>query len=114
MAIEGWKTMPVIFALEDPRRRFYNSSPPSALNSLITVPFCEADAIKVPSAFTLSAPIPSSWACIELLSPLSPTTKVRVEKELTIVKDFDRTFERVEKCDCFADGFLSCCNANES
>ena len=57
----GWNTMLEMIALSDPLRSSYSFSPPSALKILIIVPFCEADAIKVPSGFTLIAP--SSVSC---------------------------------------------------
>ena len=59
---DGWNIIPVIVAFPDPLRNVYRVSPPSALKILITVPFWEADAISVPSGFTLSAPNSDSCA----------------------------------------------------
>ena len=57
----GWKMIFYIIALPEPRLNVCRVSPPSALNILITVPRWEADAISVPSGFTLRAP--SSVSC---------------------------------------------------
>jgi hypothetical protein len=58
----GWNTMLVMVAPLEPLRKFCKSSPPSALKILITVPFYDAEAIRVPSGFTLIAPISVSCA----------------------------------------------------
>lgn len=54
--IVGWKLMLVIKALPEPLLSSYKSTPSSALNILIIVPFIEAVAIKVPSELTARAP----------------------------------------------------------
>ena len=56
ICIVGWNTMSLMIALPEPRRRVCRVSPPSAPKIFMTVPFCEADAIRVPSGLTLSAP----------------------------------------------------------
>jgi len=62
MCSVGWKTISAIVAFPLPLRSDYRVSPPSALKILITVPFCEAEAISVPSGLTLRAPSSDSWA----------------------------------------------------
>ena len=59
---DGWNIIPVIVAFPEPLRNVYRVSPPSALKILITVPFWEAEAINVPSGFTLRAPNSDSCA----------------------------------------------------
>ena len=72
---EGWNTRSYIIAFPDPRLKVCKVSPPSALKILITVPRCDAEAIKVPSGFTLSAPSSVSCAYMTLFMLFSATIK---------------------------------------
>ncbi len=54
---EGWKAMLVISADPLPLLKVCKVSPPSELNIFMSVPFCDALAISVPSGLTASAPM---------------------------------------------------------
>ena len=71
----GWKTMLVISALLLPRFSSWTTSPASVLKIFMTCPRCEAEAIRVPSGFTASAPTSVSCAAITR-SILLSTTKL--------------------------------------
>ena len=73
MFIVGWKIMLVIRALPEPRLNSYSNTPSSALKILMIVPFVDALAIRVPSAFTARAPTSDSCACTTLSMLLSTT-----------------------------------------
>ena len=60
----GWKTIEVIKALDEPRRRIYSVSPLSAENTLSLVPLIDAVQIKVPSGLTVINATSDSWAKI--------------------------------------------------
>ncbi len=69
----GWNTMSWMTALPEPLLSVCKVSPPSALKILITVPRYDADAINVPSGFTLNAPSSVSWAWMTLVMLFSAT-----------------------------------------
>lgn len=112
----GWNTMLVICVALEPRLRCCSSSPPSALKILITVPFMDADAISVPSGFTLMAPISVSWAWIELLNPFSATTiQMSIKSvQLTIIEHLNWALYRVGQCNRFTYGFFGSWNSAKS
>lgn len=69
----GWNIMLVMRAFPEPRLSSCKRCPSSALKIRIIVPFCEALAIRVPSALTARAPTSDSCAWITLSILLSTT-----------------------------------------
>ena len=120
---DGWNTRSCIIAFPDPRLNVCNVSPPSALKILMTVPRCDADAIKVPSGLTLRAPRSVSCAWITLFILFSATKNTdrgcwildyfhaAHKCILTVIEDFDWTFCRVREGNYFRDRSFVCCDS---